>query len=843
MSSSAENITENDIITKSNSTPPQNCVQQSHNRVTSHRITAAATLQRLDDNLLLSVASYFNTGLSRYAAKSTESESLITGILTAVATIGESHCLDAELSRDTLCCFNSAGQMICSLLSFDSSSHPVVIPGFLKSAATNMSQLDRVKLLSQEIFFTDPEKHETAELTWEDLTIPQMQSVLSYYEISHNKEDGRRDMKRKLSQHGPFSRTHGKDNKIALFSFTSSDPLDCIAISSVPKEEAATTKLTLDFVTKEAVQHGTHQNLKLTTSSPKPNQSVMEGSAFNKGSFSASTISSPENFSPSPENQRERMESDDISLSTSSPSPFQLESDPINDSDGNHDINYCKDSSKTPIISVDLFDFSIAPRKDLGIVGDFCTKCQADASNHILTCYLCNLSVHYPCYKGKFKDKRKEMPRTTFDTVSKLNNYKWFCNGCSKISIVDILEKVSQYTKVKVKEVVEDKCAEFGHQTHNKTSSTLEDTLESKSSILDYDNSKPSTSEPNCTENEIQTIDQLKDSITQELRVALREDIQSLVTAITQSSLTQAHPRQHGDGPSSHGTIPATSYATKAAAPPSHNCSTEKFIAAQKNINPHRNTNNRPENLVDPKMSVIIKQVSCKNVVADDTSLKSEFNKLFNRMKIKYCKKTRYGNIILQLTSEEDIQQVLNNWKSEYFKDSKATVGTQVFRMTDQHLMQHVGIVRHVPANISTASISQSLNAANMKNIRAIRLGKASNSVKVIFNSQEDLARAIDDGFGVDHLWLDVAPFRFNKKPMQCHGCKRFGHPVKWCRSQRVCGFCSSEDHLDKDCVVKANPSKHLCRNCKGNHSALSTQCPHYLLKLGLLSNSSQHGF
>ena len=108
-------------------------------------------------------------------------------------------------------------------------------------------------------------------------------------------------------------------------------------------------------------------------------------------------------------------------------------------------------------------------------------------------------------------------------------------------------------------------------------------------------------------------------------------------------------------------------------------------------------------------------------------------------MKIKYCKKTRYGNIILQLTSEEDIQQVLNNWKSEYFKDSKATVGTQVFRMTDQHLMQHVGIVRHVPANISTASISQSLNAANMKNIRAIRLGKASNSVKVIFNSQKEV--------------------------------------------------------------------------------------------------------
>ena len=134
--------------------------------------------------------------------------------------------LNYLLTPNVVSTHNSAGQMISSLLSFDSSSHPIVVPGFLKLAATNMSQLERVKLLSQEIFFTDPDKHETVELTWEDLVIPQMQSVLFYYELSFNKEDGHRDMKRKLFQHGPFLRTHGIDNKIALFSFTSSDPLD-----------------------------------------------------------------------------------------------------------------------------------------------------------------------------------------------------------------------------------------------------------------------------------------------------------------------------------------------------------------------------------------------------------------------------------------------------------------------------------------------------------------------------------------------------------------------------------------------------------------------------------------
>ena len=57
---------------------------------------------------------------------------------------------------------------------------------------------------------------------------------------------------------------------------------------------------------------------------------------------------------------------------------------------------------------------------------------------------------------------------------------------------------------------------------------------------------------------------------------------------------------------------------------------------------------NKPANavgtdyLVDPRRSVIIKQVTNKKVVSNDTSLKSEFNKLFNQMKIKYIKKTRY---------------------------------------------------------------------------------------------------------------------------------------------------------------------------------------------------------
>ena len=362
------------------------------------------------------------------------------------------------------------------------------------------------------------------------------------------------------------------------------------------------------------------------------------------------------------------------------------------------------------------------------------------------------------------------------------------------------------------------------------TSSSIEEDLDvTQSSLPDYQGMKSQESEQ-----EITNIQQLKDSITMELRAALKEEIKTLVSAIT---------LPHNTTQSKLNTMSA-SYADKAASPHSH-LSNNTF----KNPQMVKEFINKPASavgtdyLVDPKMSVIIKQVTNKKVVSNDTSLKSEFNKLFNQMKIKYIKKTRYGNIILQLNSEDDIKQVLSGWQSHYFKDANAKMGTEIFRMTDQHLTKYVGIIRHVPINIDMSSISNGLENANLNSTHVTRLGKSSNSVKVIFKSHEDLTQAISKGFGLEHLWLEVAQFKFTKKPMQCHGCKRFGHPVKWCRSKAACGFCSSENHTDKECLERTHPSKFCCRNCRGNHTAFSNLCPHFIEKMNLIKQSSHHDY
>ena len=211
------------------------------------------------------------------------------------------------------------------------------------------------------------------------------------------------------------------------------------------------------------------------------------------------------------------------------------------------------------------------------------------------------------------------------------------------------------------------------------TSSSLEEDFDiSQSSLPDYQDMKSQQSEQ-----EITNIQQLKDSITMELRAALKEEIKTLVSAITLSH----NPAQSKPFTMSAENVckPPASYAETATPPHSH-LSTNTFKEPQvvKEFTKKPASAVGTDYLVDPKMSVIIKQVTNKKVVSNDTSLKSEFNKLFNQMKIKYIKKTRYGNIILQLNSEDDIKQVLNGWQSHYFKDTSAKMGTAIFRMTDQ---------------------------------------------------------------------------------------------------------------------------------------------------------------
>jgi hypothetical protein len=793
----AEAIAANE--TDSNITSPQKSAEHSRrsgNVVTT--IAAAARMRHLDSNLLTSVATYFDMSISRATANSVTE--LTTGILSAAAKLDKSEYMDAELTIDTICCFNNAGNMLCTLLSLDETIHNVALPEFMNTTAVHLSRADKVKLLTQAPLFMDQDNHGTAELEWTDLTLPQMHSILEHSEVSFGNTEGPRDLKHRLFNQRSFSKTHGTDSKVALFYFHSTDPLNCTSIGSIPKADYA-------------------QRKKLTNNPVLAPTPVL-------------THTSSTGLNPQSESTQRIEPGDTITTS----SPIHQADHGSSNSDSEEHNGYCKDSSRSPTLTADRFKFTIIPRSALGVIDDYCTSCGKNTTGSTLTCYLCKLTVHHPCYKGKTaegKRKKNGMPKTSFDILEKIPNCRWFCNGCSKISIEDILDKITEYTQAKVDEAEEEKLKNVPLQEVD-TSKTLDDSL-NRSSTSSMDSDLQSS-----TKQVMQSLDDLKNSITKELRAALREDMVSLVAEIKQSNNTQPclHHDPQNSNPEKATFAAIVSRSSNKSTPPKqipHNTLSMKEHEHKTQLDGFA----KSDYLVDPKLSIIIKQVSNKKIITNDTSLKSEFNKLFNRMKIKYCKKTRYGNIILQLNSEEDIEQVLTNWEPNFFKDPSAKVGTQVFRMTDKQVRKHVGIIRHVPPEIETESISEAFTEAKLKDTRVTRLGRMSHSVKVVFKSHEDLNRAIKDGLGLDHLWLAISEFKFYKKPMQCHSCKRFGHPVKWCRSKPTCGFCASENHTDKDCDVKADVSRHICRNCRGNHSSLSTQCPQFQEKLRFLQNTN----
>ena len=825
------------------------------------KINAAGIVSQLDIIYLKGACEYFNCDYAHNSSDYIDStDSLISLILNTASKLGQNkfNTIDGNVNTETLFCFDSNGKMICTAKSFNPSLHRIVFPDFLKTLSVALTHDDKLRLLAQANYFNDPLKYEMADMTWEELVLPQIQSILKFKEISYNKADSNRDLKRRLFGSPSFANHVQNDgNSTVRFTFCKDDPFSCQAIDSIPSEsDPPLPKLHFEE-NNECVKHSSRTPVLQITNSGHTSDFLKTSGAVYHDKIAdrllnlTETVTTPNTTKEINRNYISSSQPCESSLEAANDSnkvPENICNSSISHDLTNETISLNESTDSTPEInlpefSVDSYlDFSVVQKKKQGIVDGICTACtRSDIENETLSCFLCSYKIHYCCYKSR-KNKRP-ICKTTWEKCSSSPNHRWFCNNCSQISFEDILQAISAHTKEKVSLMLQEEQANVDNQIASATA---------LSSLPDYSINSP---EPSVAET-------LKLEIVDELKVIVKAQIDSMKEELSYMISLASDPNK-SDTPVIYQQKPsyATSYATAAhvtASNPSimdiSNISASSPLPSRHHSSKVNNKNlptipkpskskeiNVSKFLVDPKMSIIIKNITDKRVIGDSTTLKSEFNKLFNRMKIVSCKKTRYGNVLLQLSCEDDIETVISRWQPSNFKDPESESGSVVIRMTDQSYKKVIGVMKSVPVDLSDGEITQCLHSASYSGASVKRFQRNGNpltSIKITFASANDLTRAIAAGIAVEHLLLEVVEFQSKKRPMQCHNCKKYGHPIKWCQNKkRVCGFCTADSHHEASCPVKDDSTNHKCPNCQGNHTAWSTDCPVYIKQLTLTEN------
>jgi hypothetical protein len=441
------------------------------------------------------------------------------------------------------------------------------------------------------------------------------------------------------------------------------------------------------------------------------------------------------------------------------------------------------------------------PSKDHMVNEDKCSICKNMCPEETLTCYLCKRTIHYSCYTS-METGGTTLKKSEFLFIQSSSNIDWKCRSCTDVTIEDITEAITVSIQTKVSELIKQ---------------MTDDTDEKINQIESHDSMKCDIIKKNMETIVSEHVGQMKKELSCQLMLLSNSLSYAEKIAEPQQRQNPQHPQIN---------------IAKSSAPIN---TLNGTIAGQ-------GTPKRSPHHVDPSMSVIIRNVSCRKITSHDSYLKSEFNKHFNRMKIKHCKKTRYGNIILELTSKEDIKTVLEKWDPLWFTANDEAKGTEVLRMNDSRKNNPIshGVIKHVIQELSNEDIEKELQREGLHNIQAkrfIKEGRLLNSVKLTFTSNQDFERALSHGINIGRLHFAVNRYRYIQKPMQCHNCNKFGHPSRWCKSTQKCEYCSSKNHDGNSCEHKDTAARYACSNCHGNHTAMSTTCPTYQQILALISN------
>lgn len=130
------------------------------------------------------------------------------------------------------------------------------------------------------------------------------------------------------------------------------------------------------------------------------------------------------------------------------------------------------------------------------------------------------------------------------------------------------------------------------------------------------------------------------------------------------------------------------------------------------------------------------------------------------------------------------------------------------------------GVIYGVDTDISEDELFRNLQGAEVSGVRrfkTMRDGERKDSTAVLVSFKEDaLPQRVSLGFIV----FPVKPY--DRPPLRCFKCQRFGHIAAVCRGAQRCGKCGGQ-HDRRDCAS----SELKCCNCGGNHMAGFRGCVH----------------
>jgi len=221
--------------------------------------------------------------------------------------------------------------------------------------------------------------------------------------------------------------------------------------------------------------------------------------------------------------------------------------------------------------------------------------------------------------------------------------------------------------------------------------------------------------------------------------------------------------------------------------------------------------------------------------IRDSKGIRKAFNKEYPGVIIRNCRVTAGGSFKIELDNPGETKAVADDWKRELFGGNEGVVSPDSLHTS--------GIVKHVYLDASEEDIKKSImDKYAVSDVDFFkRNGTFSGTIKVTFNTRNDLLEGISSRIKIIEQRFMIEEFKPVPRVIKCNRCQVFGHIARRCRSENSqCGKCGEKGHESNACTS----SSKKCVHCKKDgHITGDKSCEVMKQKLDEIKQRSQYAF